>query len=209
MTDLNHPNVRASLLRETTELFRHASEDGFDPHSDQDKEWMTATFSFLVGLIATDSDMAMVQTAWPGAEVVAPQPQPAPVAYPQPNPEPFPQPAAPPMPYPQQPQAVAYPQPQAMPYNAPPQAVPQGQLHAMSSKDEIWAAIVGGLQSGTIGNDWYDNRLSKRSANHPDFRHKTLDAAPTQQGKVYKISAYIKDAPPWALQILQQYPPRS
>lgn len=220
MTDLNHPNVRAGLLRETVELFKHASEDGFDPQSDQDRGWMTNTFSFLVGLIATDSDMAMIVGDFPGAQQVPDQgvpqwPQPGPSGNPEPFPQPHQQVPGPPQqvpynPVPQppagMPQGQPMPPPQAMPYNAPQQVAP-GQLHAGSTSDDIWANICQQLQSGNLA-DWYDNRASKRTQNSPDFRHRSVDALPNRAGKVYKLSGYIKDAPPWALQVLQQYPPR-
>lgn len=218
MTDMNHPNVVAGVLRETVALYSIGGEP-FDPDNEKDQAWMTATYDFLMSLTARTPAESQIHAAFPGTtEVPQPPPmQPAPmpqapagvnpqtgeVYQPAPMPQAYPQQPVAPAPMPQQ----QYPQPMAAPAGTPPAP---GYLHANSADDEMWAQFLQELTNQQFDRggtkSWWDNRFDKKSEYQPDFRHRSIDAAPNSNGKVYKLGLFVKKAPPWALQILQHYP---
>jgi len=183
---MTHPNIIAGCIREAAALW--GSED-FDPDNGQDVEWLTKTFDVLMGLASRVPSDAPAPAPVPQAPEQFQQQveQAFPGAVPV-NPEPFPAPAAVPAGTPQ---------------------APGGALHTHSHRDEQWASLIMELQAngGQLQN-WWDNRVDKRSPTSPDFRHKAVDAPPNRAGRVYKLGLYLKDAPDFALQALAQYPPR-
>jgi hypothetical protein len=52
---------------------------------------------------------------------------------------------------------------------------------------------------------WDDVRDKKTSDNSPDYRHKFAKDPPNKDGKEYKKSLWLKDAPEWAKPQLQQW----
>ncbi len=52
---------------------------------------------------------------------------------------------------------------------------------------------------------WEDVRSSKRGPDSPDFRHKWQNDPPSRDGKVYKTSLWLRDAPEWSKPQLQQW----
>jgi hypothetical protein len=52
---------------------------------------------------------------------------------------------------------------------------------------------------------WDDVRDKKTSDNSPDFRHKFAKDPPNKDGKEYKKSLWLRDAPEWARPQLQQW----
>lgn len=152
--------------------------------------------------VATDATADMIVAAIPGTEVVQPPPaqvvpiqQPAPpVAAPQPGvpAQPAPPPQAPP---------VA----QAVPAGAPPQA---GPIHANSTDDELWANLVAEMQAGNgTPQNWWDNRLTKRSANAADFAHKILQKPSQKTGRMWPVGLWMKRVPAWAAPVVNAYAP--
>lgn len=221
------------ILAATVALYTSGSPEAFDPSSPDDQAWFTATYLFVKAVV-DDVGQAEIQANFPGAQVVAPAPAPAPVpAVPLPVPVPQPAPAVPvpavPVPVPQPPvmhgaapmpagNPEPFPVPQAVAPVVPLPGVPQAPVPASTpapvagldwstSKQDQWAYLIQEFQTQGRLTTWYDNRLSKRGPTYPDFRHMTIDQAPGQNGKIYKLSLYLKDAPDFALQALAQYPP--
>ena len=114
-----------------------------------------------------------VHAAFPGStNVVAPPSAPAPS-----NVTPFPQQQAP----------------------AAPAGLPGA---AQGGDDQVWQMLLADIQSGKFDDNWYDNRVDKKSAKSPDFKHKSYKTDP---GSKYTASIWLKDAPEWAKPQLAAY----
>lgn len=202
-----HEDIAIAAVSAAVNIQFHKGE--FDPHSESSMQALEETARALGNVM-----YAMAHGGGNGevAPVAAPAPQPVPVQAPAPVPAPQPMvnpaeaiPAAFPGTQPVNPQMVA---PGAAPMvNAPPPA-PGGPIGPESSDDEKWAQLVAELQQGNGQmTNWWDNRASKKSANAADFAHKTLQKPSKKTGQMWPLGLWMKNCPPWAAAIVNQYQP--
>jgi hypothetical protein len=108
-----------------------------------------------------------------------------------------------PLPTPQQnvQQHVAQVAPAGTPQPAGPPPVPNRSTGGDWKQQQAEEAFQLFVQDTTA---WDDVRANKRSPSSPDFRHKWVTDPPNKEGKVYKKSLWLKDAPEWAKPQLAQ-----
>ena len=71
-----------------------------------------------------------------------------------------------------------------------PAAIPNAGNPAAGNPEvaEAWEVFFADVQNRTFEANWHDNRTSKRSANSPDFRHKTWKRKPSDR---YTVGLYL------------------
>lgn len=190
---MNHTDMAVAAVTTAANLQFQRGE--FDPSSETAMAWLEESARALANLMFQMASRAE-SSAPPAQQVAVP-----PTAPSQPAPD-----VAPPSPVVSQGSAHPFPQAQAAPAgHAPP---PAGQIDENSSKDELWAHLVQEMQAGGgRPADWWDNRLTKKSQGAADFAHKNLTEVSRKTGRTWPIGLWMKSAPDWAREVINQYQP--